>query len=281
MSWGIFCAYNPPITAWREVKFMRTVIVRGLATLVLLVVIGNLRGQNAKDTNVEDFRLEGVGIWQCQCPAYRCPCQQNGLPTHGMCHASDFAHIKKGHYGNVNLDGLSLVVVGNLVGAKPERLFGTLYIDKAATPAQSDALTHIFEYLNSAANDPPVPLRGIKAVPITFQESADRTEYSVVIPATLEEKARLKRDKAGKPQFTMPAMDLWDNTVHNADNVQFKYHDSEAGEAWDYSGHYTNLKFFDVSKTMYAEQQMLGQHGDNSGKWTLKQVEIIQQQGLK
>ena len=43
----------------------------------------------------------------------------------------------------------------------------------------------------------------------------------------------------------MPAMDMWDNTVHNADNVQFKYSDFEAGGAWGAPGYYTNLKFFD------------------------------------
>jgi Protein of unknown function (DUF1326) len=102
---------------------MRKRASRGLTTLVLLVVIGNLQGQNATGAKaVEDFRLEGVAIWQCQCPAYRCPCQQNGLPTHGMCHASDFAHIKKGRYGNVSLDGLNVAMVGNLVDGKPDRL---------------------------------------------------------------------------------------------------------------------------------------------------------------
>jgi hypothetical protein len=32
---------------------------------------------------------------------------------------------------------------------------------------------------------------------------------------------------------------------------------------------------------MYAEQQMLGEHGDNSGKWTKKQLEIIRREGLE
>jgi hypothetical protein len=256
-------------------------VLRGLTTLVLLVMIGSLQGQNAHGArSVEDFRLEGVAIWQCQCPAYGCPCQQNGLPAHGMCHASDFAHIKKGRYGNVNLDGLNVGMVGNLVDGKAERLFATLYLDQKATPEQSDALTRIVEYMNDLANQPPVPFRRVKVVSITFHESADQTEYSIDIPATLQGKALLKRDKSGKPQFTMPAMDLWGNTVHNSDSVQFKYSDSEAGESWDYSGHYTNLKYFDVTKTMYADQQMLGELGDNSGKWTPKQLEIIRRQGL-
>jgi hypothetical protein len=209
---------------------MQKPALRGLTTLVLLVVIANLRGQNATGARtVDDFRLEGVAIWQCQCPAYGCPCQQNGLPTHGMCHASDFAHIKKGRYGKVSLDGLNVVMVGNLVDGKPDRLFATLYVDKAATLEQSDALTRIVEYMNDLANQPPVPFRRVKVVPITFHESTDQTEYAVDIPKILHEKAVLKRDKAGKPQFTMPAMDLWGNTVHNADNLQFRYSDSEAG----------------------------------------------------
>jgi len=92
---------------------MRKLALRCSTALVLVVVIGNLRGENATGARaVEDFRLEGVAIWQCQCPAYGCPCQKNGLPTHGMCHASDFAHIKKGRYGKVSLDGLNVVMVG-------------------------------------------------------------------------------------------------------------------------------------------------------------------------
>jgi hypothetical protein len=255
--------------------------LRTLTALVLVVLLGNLRGQNtAGALAVQDFRLEGVAIWQCQCPAYGCPCQHDGLPTHGMCHASDFAHIKKGHYGNVSLDGLNVVMVGNLVDGKTDRLFATLYVDKTATPEQREALTRIEEYMNDVVNQPPIPFRRVKVVPITFQESADHTEYAVEIPAILQEKALLKRDKSGKPRFTISAMDMWTNTVHNADNVQFKYSDSEAGEAWDYSGHYTNLKYFELTKAMYAEQQMLVELGDNSGKWTPKQLEIIRRQGL-
>jgi hypothetical protein len=48
---------------------MCKLVVRGLTALVLLAVIGNLRGQNAGASGartVEDFRLEGVAIWQCQ-----------------------------------------------------------------------------------------------------------------------------------------------------------------------------------------------------------------------
>ena len=227
-------------------------IGRSVAMLILWAAVVSLRGENANGAKgIDDFRLEGVAIWQCQCPAYRCPCQHNGLPTEGMCHASDFAHIKTGHYGSVSLDGLNVAMVGNLV-----------------------------EYMNGLGNQPPVPVRRIKVVPITFQES-EQTEYTIAIPGTLQEKTKMQHDPAGRALFTMAAMDLWSNTVHNADNVEFRYNDTELRESWDYSNHYANLKYFDVSKKMYAEHRMLAEHGDNSGQWTRKQLQIIRAQGLK
>lgn len=261
---------------------MRSLRSRIFANFLLLAGIVGLQGQKASDTRLpEDFRLQGVAIWQCQCPAYRCPCQKNGLPTEGMCHASDFAHIRKGQYGRVSLDGLNIAMLGNLVDGTSDRLFATLYVDNRATPEQSDALKRIVGYMNVEANQPPVPFGKIKTVPIIFRESADHTEYSVEIPEIVEEKALLKRDASGNPLHTMAAMDLWSNTVHNADNVEFKYHDADLAQSWDFSGHYTNLKFFDVSRMMYAQREMLGQRGDNSGKWTQQQLEIIRRQHLE
>jgi len=176
-------------------------------------------------------------------------------------------------------------MVGDLVDANSDRLFATLYLDNKATPEQSDALTRIVEYMNGAyvalAEQPPVPFNRVKRVPIKFDESTDRTHYSLEIPAILQEQAVLKRDKSGEPSFSMTAMDLWSNTVHNADNRRFIYHDSEVGKSWDHSGNYANLKYFTVTKQMYADHKMLGQHGDMSGKWTPKQLEIIREAGLK
>jgi len=259
---------------------------RSLAIGLLLLAIGSLRGEDATSAKkVQDFKIEGVALWECQCPAYGCPCQRNGRPTHGTCHGSDFAHISKGHYGGVRLDGLNLAMVGNLVDANSDRLFATLYLDDKATEEQRDALTRIVEYINGAyvalADQPPVPFNRVKRVPIEFVESADRTHYSLEMPSILQEKIVRKRDKSGEPLFTMTAMDLWSNTVHNADNLKFEYHDPDVAKSWDHSGNYANLKYFTVTKQMYADQKMLGQHGDMSGKWTPKQLEIIHDEGLK
>lgn len=163
---------------------MRKSALRRLAIAVLLLAIGSLNGEDATHTKkVRDFEIEGVALWECQCPAYGCPCQRNGSPTHGTCHGSDFAHISKGHYGDIKLDGLNVVMVGNLVDANSDRLFATLYLDNEATEDQSVALTRIVEYMNGAyvalADQPPVPFNKVKRVPIKFVESADRTHSSL------------------------------------------------------------------------------------------------------
>lgn len=264
---------------------MRNCILRSVAVVALVPAISGFRVQGAPHARqMQDFEISGVGLFECQCPAHGCPCQSNGRPTHGTCHASDFAHIASGHYGSVKLDGLSVGMVGNLVDANASRLFATLYVDDRATPEQKKALTEIIEYMNGAyvalASEPPVPFQSVKSVSINFRESSDQTHYELEIPAILQEKALLRRDKSGHPTFTITAMDMWSNTVHNADNLQFEYHDSSLRKNWDYSGHYANLKYFDLTDKMYAEQMMLGQHGDMSGAWTPKQLEIIRQSGL-
>jgi hypothetical protein len=175
--------------------------------------------------------------------------------------------------------------VGDLVDANSDRMFATLYLAQKATPAQSEALTHIFEYVNGAylalEGQPPLPLKKVKVVPINFRESRDQSDYELQIPAILQEKVMLKRDKLGQPLFSMPAMDVWSNIVHNAENTQYEYHDPEVGKSWDYSGHYANVKYFHLTKAMYAEQKMLCQHGDMSGTWTPKQLAIMRQGGMK
>jgi hypothetical protein len=256
-----------------------------LSSLPCLCVVGILGFQNSNQKRVADFEIEGVGLFQCQCAAHACPCQTNGPPTHGTCYAADFAHIKSGHYGEVKLDGLNVALVGNLVDPKPERLFATLYLDQKASPEQFDALRKMMEYMNNAyvamPGEPAVPFHKISAVPFAFSELAGQTIYQVTIPGILEEKAVLQRDSNGNPVSTITAMDSWSNTVHNADNVIFRYHDKGSGKKWDESGDYSNVKYFHLTKKMYEDKQMLGQHGDFSGSWTPEQKEIIQKNGLK
>jgi hypothetical protein len=260
-------------------------VFKVLAALPVLCALGILAAQKTDQQPMQDFEIEGVGLFQCQCTAYACPCQHNGAPTHGTCYAADVAHIKNGHYGKVKLDGLSIAMVGNLVDAKPDRLFATVYLDEKASPEQREALSKMVQYMNdhyvAVPGEPVVPFRKIRSAPLEFSESTDKTIYGVTIRGILDEKAILKRNSDGNPMSSITAMDPWSNVVHNAENVAFGYHDQEAGKAWDQSGQYANVKYFHLTKKMYDDKQMLGQHGDMSGAWTPEQKEIIRRQGLK
>lgn len=55
-----------------------------------------------------DWRMRGPEIANCNCN-WGCPCQFNALPTHGHCRAMTAMHIESGHFGDVDLSGLSWV----------------------------------------------------------------------------------------------------------------------------------------------------------------------------
>ena len=252
--------------------------------LVLATALANAGGlaQKTKQAapTVPDFEVEGIGFTMCQCPAYACPCRSNAHPTHHQCEAADFAYIKRGHFGKVKLDGLKAVAVGDLINPDHSKTYATVYFDPSTTPEQREAYGQMLKFMFSEGF--PVTMGPPKVVPIEFHESADKTVYTVTIPGILEEKAVLKRDKAGKPAHTLPAMDQWGNTIAYADNVKFVYHDKEVGHEWDLSGRQANLKYFHTTKKMYDEKQLLAQHGDSSGNgWTAKQKEMIAKLGMK
>ena len=230
---------------------------------------------------VEDFDLEGTALWECQCTAHACPCQKNGAPEHGTCEAADFVHIRTGRYGKLRLDGLNAVLVGNLVDKNESRLYATIYIDQKADSAQRDAITAIIQFVNGSYETSPLHASQVRAVPVAFSESPDKTTYTLSIPGILEEKTILRRDGSGKPISTVTAMDAWSNSEHYADNEIFHYNDADLHKRWDHSGAYANLKYFHLTKKMYDQKEMLGQYGDFSGHWTQEQLALIHQKGLK
>jgi len=258
---------------------------RGIRLLsVTLFIFGNVCLLYSQKTPpppvVEDFDLEGVALFQCQCTAYACPCQKNGPPTHGICEAADFVHITTGRSGKIRLDELNAANIGNLVDTNTARLYDTIYIDQKATQSQRDALAAILQFLNGAYETSSLKASRVKVVPMEFRESPGKTVYTLSIPGILEERAVLHRDASGNPVSTVTAMDSWSNTEHYVDNVLFNYHDPELHRAWDHSGGYANIKYFHLTKKMYDNKEMLGQFGDFSGHWTPEQLAIIHKQGL-
>jgi len=79
----------------------------------------------------------------CNC-SYGCPCQFNGLPTHGNCKAVVGFQIDSGFHGDTKLDGLKVAGIfawpGPIHEGKGE---AAVVIDQRATPAQREALLRI------------------------------------------------------------------------------------------------------------------------------------------
>ena len=65
------------------------------------------------DTN---WTIHGREFVNCNC-SYGCPCQFNGLPTHGHCQAVAGMQIEQGHHGDTKLDGLKFVGIFRWPGA--------------------------------------------------------------------------------------------------------------------------------------------------------------------
>ncbi|MGH8019344.1 MAG: DUF1326 domain-containing protein [Opitutaceae bacterium] len=87
-----------------------------------------------------EWSMQGVEFVNCNC-AYGCPCQFQGLPTHGDCCAYCFVQIEKGRFGDVPLDGLRWGILAKWPGAIHEGN-GTLQtiVDERADVKQRAAI---------------------------------------------------------------------------------------------------------------------------------------------
>ncbi len=114
------------------------------------------------------WEIEGEEFANCNCD-YGCPCQFNALPTHGSCEAVVGYQIDKGHYGDINLDGLRAAIVVWWPGPVHEG-DGKMQIivDEQASDAQRDALIKI--------------IHGEDTEPMTTMFSV----YSTMCPTKLE-----------------------------------------------------------------------------------------------
>lgn len=140
-----------------------------------------------------DWRLEGEWIKNCSC-AYGCPCDFNAPPTRGHCDGLLGMRVIKGHFGNVQLDGLSFFVTVHFPGALHEgNGEAQPIIDERATPEQRDALLgimsgqnsaegtlfHIFSLICTKMHDPVF-------APIEVQFDQEARTARLVIPGILE-----------------------------------------------------------------------------------------------
>jgi len=96
-----------------------------------------------RDRKKVKWFIEADYLQACNCD-YGCPCEFEAPPTQGFCQGVGAWKIKRGRYGNVKLDGLSLAFAGHTPGPmyKGNGTF-VIFIDKKANAEQREALREI------------------------------------------------------------------------------------------------------------------------------------------
>ena len=134
--------------------------------------------------DIPQWHLAGDWFDVCSC-TIPCPCEFAQPPTGNHCQGVLAYHVREGNYGDVRLDGLSLVGLGEFEGnvwAGAKVALGLL-LDDRADEAQQQALQAIFG--GEAGGWPAqfaelvAEMRGMELAHITFDVSEDLSRFSV------------------------------------------------------------------------------------------------------
>lgn len=139
----------------------------------------------AADTS---WHIQGEILEACSCIT-TCPCNFGSNPTQVPCEAVLGWRIREGHYGDIRLDGMNVVMYANIPGnAFDGGWTAGAYLDERATPEQVQALGAIF---SGQSGGWPAVLSGLishhlepKQVSIKF-ETVDG-EHRITVPGLLD-----------------------------------------------------------------------------------------------
>jgi hypothetical protein len=145
--------------------------------------------------NVPQWNLAGDWFDVCKCDV-PCPCEFAKPPTGNICQGVLAYHIRHGHYGDIQLDGLNLVALGEFEGnvwAGETKVTLGLFIDERADAGQRQALQMIF---GGQAGGWPAQfaalvgeMRGVEFAPITFEIADDLAYWQADVPGRVQARA--------------------------------------------------------------------------------------------
>ena len=127
------------------------------------------------------WKIKAREFANCNC-SYGCPCQFNGLPTHGHCRAVVGIAIDKGNHGTTKLDGLKAAGIFKWPGPIHEgKGEAAVIIDERANAAQREALLRI---MSGQDTEPGATIFNVFAA--TYEKVHDpifsKIEFDVDIP---------------------------------------------------------------------------------------------------
>jgi hypothetical protein len=146
-------------------------------------------------TEPANWHITGDWFDNCSC-AVACPCT--------------FAHIRQGHYSDINLDGLSFVRVGRWEGdlwAGKAKGSAGIFIDERADERQAEVLPRIFggqvggfPALVAALFAEGRQLRGVERARITFEIASDRAQWGTEIAGKVKAWAKALTGPTSPPE---------------------------------------------------------------------------------
>ena len=144
---------------------------------------------------IPQWHLAGDWFDVCKCDV-PCPCEFAQPPTDNTCQGVLAYHIRQGHYGDIRLDGLNLVALGEFEGnvwAGETKVTLGLFIDERADAGQRQALQMIF---GGQAGGWPAQfaalvgeMRGIEFAPIAFEIADDLAYWRADVPGRVQARA--------------------------------------------------------------------------------------------
>jgi hypothetical protein len=91
-----------------------------------------------------NWKVRGLYSEACNCESV-CPCYSHKDPSYGFCEGPCIWHIQKGHYGDVDLAGMTVVMVQHCSGHMERSKWKCwFHVDNHATDEQFEALRMIF-----------------------------------------------------------------------------------------------------------------------------------------
>src|SRR5690349_9713744 len=173
--------------------------------------------------DIPKWHAKGDWFDVCKCDI-PCPCEFAQPPTSDECDGILAWRIREGRYGQVALDGLSVVAIGAFKGniwAGAKATMG-IFIDERANAPQREALQMIFgvqaggwpgEFAQTIAE-----VRGIEFARIEFEVAANLSSWRAAVPGKLEAEAEALTGPTTLPgqlvqTFNPPGSEVGPNAV--------------------------------------------------------------------
>jgi hypothetical protein len=119
----------------------------------------------------QEWAINGSYAESCSCNP-TCPCHFGSAPTLGHCQGIGLLEIKKGHYGDVKLDGVSIVATLNM------GKWGKYYVNDGASDEQAAAAAPIIAGMMGGL-PPEMKVLSTQIVPIAVERTETKVKFSV------------------------------------------------------------------------------------------------------